>query len=282
MLNNPVLHKEMMRMRMRQGKPARIAILTAVALGIAYFYWVSIGYLLKSQDAYSSRAIWTMTVMVQFLLIGLLTPSATANAISQEREQQTWDMLLQTRLTGKQIIFGKLLARLTPSLAIILLGLPVTTFCVLTGLTRSVASTEITNGYYDPDRSVSLITFLLAHVAMLVIGAFFATFGLYMSMKFKRTLYALLATYGFIFGVLGICTVMLTGMLQMFNPSNSRFMEEFPLMWLNPVYIACEICGNAQRSYAAYATIGLLCYAAVTVIMLSRLVVRFRSLAIER
>ena len=276
MLSNPVLHKEMMRMRMRQGKPVRIAILTAAALGIAYFYWVSASYLLTKENYRSSHDVWTLTVIAQFLLIGLLTPSATANAISQEREQQTWEMLLQTRLTGKQIIFGKLLARLAPSLAIILLGLPVTTFCVLIG------PQHLRYSNYSYDRPITAGTFLLANLAMLVIGAFFATFGLYMSMKFKRTLYALLATYGFIFGVLGICTVMLTGMLQMFNPADSLFMERFPLMWLNPVYIACEICNDAQPNYVTYAAIGLLCYAALTALLLNRLVVRFRSMAVER
>ena len=276
MLNNPVLHKEMMRMRMRQSRPIQIALVTAVALAIGYFYWVSIGFLLNKNNAYACRSIWMMTILVQFLIIGLMTPSATANAISQEREQQTWEMLLQTRLTGKQIIFGKLFARLVPTLAIVLLGLPVTLTCLLVG---PHSSSAYYSGSYD--RPISLATFLLAHGGMVVMGLFFATFGLYMSMKFKRTLYALLATYGLVFGALGICTTLLTGMLQVFNPHDPYFMEKFPLMWINPVYIMSEITGGSNLDYVAYATVGLICYAGATVFLLSRMVARFRSMAID-
>ena len=273
MLSNPVLHKELMRMRMRQGRPVRMALLTIAPLGVAYFYWLSISYLLRNQ-LHSGRDVWMITVMIQFLLIGLLTPAATANAISQEREQQTWDMLLQTRLTPKQIIFGKLAARLAPSLAVILLGLPITTACLLIG------GRENAYGYYE--RPIDFGTFLLAPVGMLIIAAFFATFGLYMSMKYKRTLYALLATYGFLFGVLSVCTVMLTGMLQMFTRNNNRFMEEFPLMWINPFYIAGEIFGNNDARYVPYVLIGLCVYAAATALLLTRMIFQFRRMAIER
>lgn len=276
MLNNPVLHKEMMRMRMRQGKPVRIAIVSAVALAIAYFYTVATAYLLDRHNTPNSRDIWAATIGVQFLIIALLTPSATANAISQEREQQTWEMLLQTRLTAKQIIFGKLFARLVPTLAIVLLGLPVTTLCLLT------ANRSWNDNSYSAYHALTPGMFLLANGGLLVMGAFFATFGLYMSMKFKRTLYAMLATYGFVFGVLGIGTMMVTGMLQMFNYSNSNFMESFPLMWINPVYIIAEITSAWRAEYIVYATVGLGLYAATTAFMLWRMVTRFRSMAIDR
>ena len=278
MLNNPVLYKEMMRMRMRQGKPVRIAIVAAVALAIAYFYWVAASYLLDRRNAPNSRDIWVATIGVQFLIIALMTPSATANAISQEREQQTWEMLLQTRLTSKQIIFGKLFARLVPTLGIIGFGLPVTTLCLLTSWLAAPGNEY--NSYHPLTPGM----FLLANGALLITGLFFATFGLYMSMKFKRTLYAMLATYGFVFGVLGIGTMMVTGMLQMFNPYESRFMEQFPLMWINPVYIISEITtgGGSSIDYTGCAIIGLLCYATATAFMLWRLVCRFRSMAIER
>ena len=275
MLNNPVLYKEMMRMRMRQGKPVRIAIVSAVALAIVYFYWVAAAYLLDMRNASSSRDIWAATIFIQFLIIALLTPSATANAISQEREQQTWEMLLQTRLTSKQIIFGKLFARLVPTLGIIVLGLPVTALCLFT----SHLAPNDTSYYHTLKPGM----FLLANGALLITGLFFATIGLYMSMKFKRTLYAMLATYGLVFGVLGIGTMMLTGMLQMFNPNDSRFMEQFPLMWVNPVYIIGEITSTGNNiDYVGCAIIGLLCYAAATAFMLSRMVYRFRSMAIDR
>ena len=277
MLNNPMLYKEMMRMRMRQGKPARVAIVSAVAIAIAYFYWVAASYLLNKHNAPNGRDVWTCVTLVQFLIIALLTPSATANAISQEREQQTWEMLLQTRLTSKQIIFGKLGARLVPTLGIIAFGLPVTLLCLFT------TWLNYDHSNYGADHALTPGTFLLANGALLITGLFFATFGLYMSMKFKRTLYAMLATYGFVFGVLGIGTMMLTGMLQMFNPNDSRFMEQFPLMWVNPVYIIGELTSSGTSAdYVGFAIIGLLGYAAATAFMLSRMVYRFRSMAIDR
>ena len=279
MLSNPVLHKELLRLRMRQGKPVRIAILTAVALGMAYFYLLSAAYLLNPLNRSDIVNIWALVVGAQFLIITLITPSATVNAISQEREQQTWELLVQTRLTGKEIIFGKLFARLVPTLALILLGLPITTMCLF-------AAQHPIEGY-SGTLALTPGIFLITHGAMLIMGLFFATFGLYMSMRFKRTLYALLATYCFVIGVLGIGTTLITGTLGMFDPYNSHFVERFPLMWVNPGYIiGAIISGNGNsangREDFAFAFIGLLCYAGATAFLLARLVTRFHKMAIDR
>jgi len=70
---------------------------------------------------YNPVAIW-FSVIPQLLLLALVLPSAAA-AIAREREVGTLEMLLLTRLSVHDILLGKLLAPLLPSLKVIGLGL---------------------------------------------------------------------------------------------------------------------------------------------------------------
>src|SRR5678815_4117633 len=49
---------------------------------------------------------------LQLTLVALLAPIFTAGAITQEKDSQTYDILLSTPLTNGQIVLGSLLSRL--------------------------------------------------------------------------------------------------------------------------------------------------------------------------
>ena len=72
----------------------------------------------------SSRIFQEMSYL-QLGLVALLAPIFTAGAITQEKDSQTYDILLATPLTNGQIILGSLLSRLFFIVALLVSGIPV-------------------------------------------------------------------------------------------------------------------------------------------------------------
>ena len=62
---------------------------------------------------------------LQLALVSLLAPIFTAGAITQEKDSQTYDILLATPLTNGQIVLGTLLSRLFFVFALLVSGIPV-------------------------------------------------------------------------------------------------------------------------------------------------------------
>src|SRR5688500_12657680 len=71
----------------------------------------------------SSNIFYTMSY-VQLGLVTLLAPIFTAGAITQEKDSQTYDILLSTPLTNGQIVLGSLLSRLFFVVALLVSGIP--------------------------------------------------------------------------------------------------------------------------------------------------------------
>jgi ABC-type transport system involved in multi-copper enzyme maturation permease subunit len=93
---------------------------------------------------------------LQLGLVALLSPIFTAGAITQEKDSQTYDILLATPLTNGQIILGSLLSRVFFVVALLVSGIPV--FAV-TQIFGGVAIVSI------------VISFLIAASTALVTGA---------------------------------------------------------------------------------------------------------------
>jgi ABC-type transport system involved in multi-copper enzyme maturation permease subunit len=72
-----------------------------------------------------SSQIFLQLSYVQLALVTLLAPIFTAGAITQEKDSQTYDILLATPLTNAQIVLGSLLSRLFFVVTLLLSGLPV-------------------------------------------------------------------------------------------------------------------------------------------------------------
>src|SRR5881227_3250791 len=62
---------------------------------------------------------------LQLGLVALLAPIFTAGAITQEKDSQTYDILLSTPLTNGQIVLGSLLSRLFFVIALLVSGIPI-------------------------------------------------------------------------------------------------------------------------------------------------------------
>ncbi|HYE82577.1 MAG TPA: ABC transporter permease subunit [Clostridia bacterium] len=176
---NPVLLKEL-KVRMRGWRAAGIIalyllILSMVALFIIYTTFMNpYG---STIDPQVSIGAYTGLAIIQFILIMFIVPALTAGAIAGEREKQTLDLVLCTRLRPISIITGKLFASTSQTLLLIISSLPIFSLVFLFG---GISIKEI----------IQLFAFyIMTAVTIGCIGIFFST-------CLKRTTAATVFTYG--------------------------------------------------------------------------------------
>ncbi len=75
--------------------------------------------------AQTSGMIFQRMSYLQLALVALLAPIFTAGAITQEKDSQTYDILLATPLSNGQIVLGSLMSRLFFVVALLLSGIPI-------------------------------------------------------------------------------------------------------------------------------------------------------------
>ena len=75
--------------------------------------------------AKSASQTFRLASMAQLALMCFLAPVFTASAITQERDAQTFNILLSTPLSNAQIVFGSLMSRLYFVLMLLVAGLPI-------------------------------------------------------------------------------------------------------------------------------------------------------------
>lgn len=163
LLQNSLAGKEL-RTRMRGWRST--AVLTAY---MAILAAIAIGFLIKQagpttdQSSQIGLQLFQALSFFQLLLILFITPAATAGAISGERQRQTWDLLLVTRLSSLGIVWGKLVASVAFGVLLVLASLPLFSLVFLFG---GVAPDDILHTYL-----VFFTTILLVGVASLFISA---------------------------------------------------------------------------------------------------------------
>jgi ABC-type transport system involved in multi-copper enzyme maturation permease subunit len=112
---NPVLAKEL-KVKMRNWKAAgMVAVYLLVLALVEIFVIINIiaGMSSTSMNKEASTASYVTLAAIQFLLIAFIAPSLTSGAISGERERQTLDLLLCTKLRSRTIILGKLFSSIS-------------------------------------------------------------------------------------------------------------------------------------------------------------------------
>jgi ABC-type transport system involved in multi-copper enzyme maturation permease subunit len=114
------------------GKKKRDLAIRCAYLGLLIFF-VIFYYLTEHQtDSQSltdlsnaSRTIFKQMSYLQLALVALLAPIFTAGAITQEKDSQTYDILLATPLSNAQIVLGSLFSRLFFVIALLISGIPI-------------------------------------------------------------------------------------------------------------------------------------------------------------
>jgi ABC-type transport system involved in multi-copper enzyme maturation permease subunit len=127
-LFGPVLFYDMV----RSARRGRYILLRCCYAGLLLLtlFWVftntrTYGQPSTQEMARLAETYFESVMAVQLLLVLLLTPVYVAGAIADEKERRTLEYLLATDLRGREIVLGKLAARLANLGVLVLTGLPV-------------------------------------------------------------------------------------------------------------------------------------------------------------
>lgn len=115
---------------------------SAYGVFLLYLIWVNYSLFLdrKIDDTFTPReiatinlAIFGMIAVFQYLFVLVLTPALVAGAIADEKRRKTLHYLLTSRLTGGEIVFGKIVVRMFHLAVLVAVGLPILSMLVIMG-----------------------------------------------------------------------------------------------------------------------------------------------------
>jgi ABC-type transport system involved in multi-copper enzyme maturation permease subunit len=94
--------------------------------------WQDVRIPAKQVASFAASFVYTFMAL-QLVVLGVLTPAYTAGILAEEKDRGTLEFLLATDLRDREIVLGKLLARLGNVLLILLTGLPIIGFLQFLG-----------------------------------------------------------------------------------------------------------------------------------------------------
>ena len=223
LVDNPLIVKDAVS-RMRSW---RAPVVMTLYLGLLAAFGYSI-FVLQALFAAGSRTgaaqigalVFNSLTFFQLTLISLFAPALAAGAISGERERQTFDVLMVSRVSALGIVWGKLVASVAFMLLLILGALPLFAAVFLFG---------------GIDFEQFVVSQLLTVSTAVTIGAV----SVFLSAVFGRTLPSTVAAYGFTFaGMIGtlMVGVMLTFIVVQRAGGSVSGVDAHPLQFTNPVY----------------------------------------------
>lgn len=127
--------------------------------------------------AKASTQVFKWVATIQLAMMCFLAPVFTATAITQEKDAQTYNILLTTPLSNAQIVFGSLLSRLYFVIVLLFAGLPV--FCVMM-LYGGVTLREIFYSFGIAGATATLTGSLAISLAVIKVGTGRTIFSFYL------------------------------------------------------------------------------------------------------
>ena len=187
---------------------AVIGLFTLVAIS-AYGYPVYSAYTIK-QDFIT---FYSVLFGLEFGLVIFVVPAITGGTISGERDHGTLDLLLATTLGPYRIIMGKLISVVSKLLIYVISSLPI----------LALVFTMVGAGLADLLRYMLLI---------LLTSLYIGSFGVFMSVIFKKTSTAMAVTYVWIMFI-ALGTIFVTLMSTAVRPADNNALN--PVFLLNPI-----------------------------------------------
>jgi ABC-2 type transport system permease protein len=227
-LNNPVLMREA-RVRMRGWRAPTLITLYVGIMGAVIMAILGIS-LRYDQGVFAPELgslIFSFLVGIQMLLLAFSAPGLTAGAISGERERQTLDLLLVTRMSPLQVVLGKLGSAVGFTLLLMVASLPIYSVLFLLG-------------------GISLYHLGLTAIVYVVTVLFLGSIGIYFSATFKRTQASVVATYGTAFGFVALATILIFLILGIFyrRPGDVPPAWTSILIYVNPLFGLASAAGG--------------------------------------
>lgn len=131
-----------------------------------------------TEQAKNATKVFAAISYVQLALMCFLAPVLTAGAITQEKDAQTFNILLTTPLSNAQIVLGSLLSRLFFVVVLLLSGLPI--FC-MTMLYGGVMGRQIFLSFGLAGCTALITGSLAIAVSMMKVGTRRTIFTFYMA-----------------------------------------------------------------------------------------------------
>ncbi|WP_300382047.1 ABC transporter permease subunit [Clostridium sp.] len=226
---NPVLRNEN-RLDVRTPKFTAMlfAYITIISAGVLLYYnFFSKELYAAGINVSSTITLYILMAVVQAVLLMVLVPSLTATSICSEREKQTLDILLSTKLTPLQIVLGKLFAASNKVIIILICTLPIYSISTLIG------GIKILN-------IVQLIVFFIVNTI------FVGSIGVLISTYSKNSRAATTLNYAVIIGIyIGIIAVVyFLFMLRLSRGLNYNDYEVSKIIYLSPVVGFASLLSN--------------------------------------
>ncbi|MFH0983161.1 MAG: ABC transporter permease subunit [Planctomycetota bacterium] len=139
--------------------------------------------------AKKASSAFKLASIAQLVLMCFLAPVFTAGAITQERDAQTFNILLATPLSNAQIVFGSLLSRLYFVVVLLLAGLPIFFVTMIYG---GVTTAQIAGSSVLAGATAALTGSLAIAISMIRVGTRRTIFSFYLMIGlYLLTVYAL-------------------------------------------------------------------------------------------
>lgn len=218
---NPVWRKELM-LSMRSIRfPITLSISIGVLSGLLILVFDGILSSVRFSGNLSGLVgLYFVVTLIEFVLIGLITPTLTASAICGERERGTLDILLSTKMSPVSIIFGKLMASLSKVILLIVASTPVF------AITLSLGGVSIIN----------IFQMILLYIATAI---FCGSVGLFFSSALKSTKASTASAYGLLIfltiGTLIVTVLYYSIKARTYSMAGKSFEPDIPFwLYLNP------------------------------------------------
>lgn len=221
---NPIVKKDIKvqarSMRISWGIFAYVAIM-AVVFFFSMFAIQQNNIFTNSNIYNDIISLYPTLALTQLIILGVVVPVRTASAISGEKERQTFDIMMTTSMTPFSVIIGKVTTAVIQGLFYVLAGMPI------------MALTFVIGG-------LSWSCLFWFFVIAVLVSLFSASIGIFCSSVCKRSISAVILSYGFylvffvltaipnfvaqLMGVVGLGNT-LTCWLYLLNPA--IFLSEF-------------------------------------------------------
>ena len=195
---------------------AFVVALMLVGLWLVWLQYPTLGGPVTiQQQASMGRAFFGTAATILLCLVGLVAPAATAGSVCLDKARGNLALLFATDLSNREIVLGKLGARLVPVLGLILCAAPVLAIATLFG-------------GVDP---IGLFGTLLVVTSWAIFGC---TLALTLSVWGRKTHEVLMATY--VIGIVYLLSPLILNTLRFLFPIGMLPRLD-GMLRLNPVYL---------------------------------------------
>jgi ABC-type transport system involved in multi-copper enzyme maturation permease subunit len=234
-------------MRLRLRRERTIWVIVFYLLLMAFLGWFSISGYSTNDNSYGSADLsgvglnlYYLLSLLQLFLIIFITQAFTATAINGEKERQTFDLLLCSRLSPLALMGGKLLAGLTNALLLVAASIP-------------LFSLVFFFGGVTPAQAMSAL--LIYVVTVVLVGSF----ALLCSTLFTRP--AVSTVMAYVLSIFWIALPLLYNYVLL-SSSNTRLLQSLPnrmrlLAFWNPVAaLSSTYPANSNTMLTNYSNVG--------------------------